>query len=67
MFVRNKKMPDGYHASVSGRPLKTDVEGHGGGVIVFRDITRQKEAAAELEKTMGRTAQAERADGNHVQ
>ena len=52
MFVRNKKKPDGYHVSVSGRPLKTDVEGHGGGVIVFRDITRQKEAAAELEKTI---------------
>ncbi|MYK39836.1 MAG: PAS domain S-box protein, partial [Gemmatimonadetes bacterium] len=52
MFVRNKKKPDGYHVSVSGRPLKTDVEGHGGGVIVFRDITRQKEAAAELDKTM---------------
>ena len=52
MFVRNKKKPDGYHVSVSGRPLKTDVEGHGGGVIVFRDITRQKKAAAELEKTI---------------
>ena len=52
MFVRNKKKPDGYHVSVSGRPLKTDVEGHGGGVIVFRDITKQKEAAAALDKTM---------------
>ena len=52
MFVRNEKKPDGYHVSVSGRPLRTNVGGHGGGVIVFRDITRQKEAAAELDKTM---------------
>ena len=52
MFVRNEKKPDGYHISVSGRPLRTNVGGHGGGVIVFRDITRQKEAAAELDKTM---------------
>ena len=52
MFVRNEKKPAGYHVSVSGRPLRTNVGGHGGGVIVFRDITRQKEAAAELDKTM---------------
>ena len=53
MFVRHGKKPDGYHVSVSGRPLQTDIDGHGGGVIVFRDITRQKKAAAEWEKTMG--------------
>ena len=53
MFVRNEQNPNGYHVSVSGRPLKTDIEEHGGGVIVFRDITRQKNAAAELVKTMG--------------
>lgn len=52
MFVRNEKKLDGYHVSVSGRPLRTNVGGHGGGVIVFRDITRQKEAAVELDKTM---------------
>ena len=42
MFVRNENKPNGYHISVSGRPLHTNVGGHGGGVIVFRDITRQK-------------------------
>ena len=52
MLVRNKKKPNGYHISVSGRPLRTNVGGHGGGVIVFRDITKQKKAAAELEKTI---------------
>ena len=52
MFVRNGNKPSGYHISVSGRPLRTNVGGHGGGVIVFRDITRQKKAAAELEKTI---------------
>ena len=52
MFVRNEQKSDGYHISVSGRPLHTNVGGHGGGVIIFRDITKQKEAAAELDKTM---------------
>ena len=52
MFVRNEQKPDGYHVSISGRPLRTNVGGHGGGVIVFRDITKQKKAAAELEKTI---------------
>ena len=52
MFVRNENKPNGYHISVSGRPLRTNVGGHGGGVIVFRDITKQKKAAVELEKTM---------------
>ncbi|MDE2706157.1 MAG: PAS domain S-box protein [Gemmatimonadota bacterium] len=52
MFVRNENKPSGYHISVSGRPLRTNVGGHGGGVVVFRDITKQKKAAAELEKTI---------------
>ena len=52
MFLRNKKKLEGVFISVSGRPLRTNVGGHGGGVIVFRDITKQKKAAAELDKTM---------------
>ena len=52
MFIRNEQKSEGVYISVSGRPLHTNVGGHGGGVIVFRDITRQKKAAAELDKTM---------------
>ena len=52
IFIRTEQKPDGFHISVSGRPLHTNVGGHGGGVIVFHDITRQKKAAAELNKTM---------------
>ena len=52
LFIRNDKRPDGVFVSVSGRPLDTDGAAAGGGVIVFRDVTRQKQAAAELETTM---------------
>ena len=52
MFIRNEQKSEGVYISVSGRPLHTNVGGHGGGVIVFRDITKQKKAAAELDKTM---------------
>ena len=52
LFIHNELDSEGYHVSVSGRPLQTGMEGHGGGVIVLRDITRQKKAAAELEETV---------------
>ena len=57
LFIRNDERPDGVFISVSGRPL----DGHGsadaGGVIVFRDVTRQKQAAAELAQTMAESRQ----------
>ena len=52
LFIRNDMKPDGVVISVSGRPLERSGVGAGGGVIVFRDITPQKQADAELEKTM---------------
>ncbi len=51
LFIRNKKKPDGVYISVSGRPLKKDIDGHGGGVVVFHDITARKIAEMELEQT----------------
>ncbi len=51
LFIRNEKKPDGVYISVSGRPLEKDVDGHGGGVVVFHDITARKIAEAELEQT----------------
>ena len=55
LFVRNEKKPDGVYISVSGRPLKplkNDTDSEQGGVVVFRDITGQKQADAELAQTM---------------
>ena len=54
LFVRNKERPDGVYLSVSGRPLKDDVGGHGGGVVVFQDITERKAAEIQLQETMGK-------------
>ena len=52
LFIRNEERPEGVHISVNGRPLEQDIYGHGGGVVVFRDITERKKAEAELEQTM---------------
>ena len=54
LFVRNKERSDGVYLSVSGRPLKGDVGGHGGGVAVFQDITERKESEIRLQETMGK-------------
>ena len=51
LFIRNEGKPDGVHISVSGRPLQRDIDGHGGGVVVFHDITARKKAEAKLEQT----------------
>ena len=52
LFIRNEKKPDGVYISVNGRPLATNIGDHGGGVIVFRDITKEKKSEVELEQTM---------------
>ena len=54
MFIRNEKKPDGVHVSVSGRPLLGKGGVLNGGVIVGRDVTRLKQAEAELERTIER-------------
>ena len=52
LFIRNEERPEGVHISVNGRPLEQDIYGHGGGVVVFRDITERKKAETELQQTM---------------
>ena len=52
MFVRNRNIPDGVHASVSGRPLQLDIGGAKGAVIIYRDITEAKQAEAGLRQTL---------------
>ncbi len=48
LFIRNEQKPDGVYISVSGRPLQADVDGHGGGVIIFRDVTERRLAEEAL-------------------
>ena len=52
IFIRNEKRPDGVFVIVSGRPLRTNKEGQGGGVITFRDVTNRKMAEIELKQAI---------------
>lgn len=52
VFVRNEVNPDGVYVSVNGRPLKDRADTRGGGVVVFQDITRRKEAEVRLQQTV---------------
>ena len=52
-FVRNENKPNGIYVSVTGRPLRSRETGQvTAGVIVFRDITKAKEAESRLERTI---------------
>ena len=53
IFVRNPNLPEGTYVSISGRPLPPDESGTKGGVIVFRDISTEKETDAKLEQAIG--------------
>ena len=64
LFIRNAKAPQGIWLSSTARPL-TDADGVlRGGVAVFRDITRRKNAEEELQRS--REAQRELAERNAV-
>ena len=53
-FVRNEKRPEGVYVSGNARPIRSRQTNEiKAGVVVFRDITRQKEAEVKLEKTIG--------------
>ena len=52
VFVRNELQPEGVFVSVNGRPLKDHVDTPGGGVVVFQDVTRRKEAEVRLAETV---------------
>ena len=52
VFVRNEVQGDGAFVSVNGRPLKDYAGKRGGGVVVFQDITRRKEAEIHREETV---------------
>ena len=52
VFVRNERNPQGVYVSVNGRPLKDAAGRHGGGVVVFQDITARKAAENRLQESI---------------
>ena len=53
IFLRNERKPEGRYVSMTGRTLRSD--GHGeivGGIVFYRDITKEKEAEADLQRTV---------------
>ena len=52
VFVRNRLSPDGIYLNVDGRPLLNTDNEVTAGVVLFRDITKDKEAADQLEQTI---------------
>ena len=52
VFVRNRFSPDGIHLNVNGRPLLNTDNEVTAGVVIFRDTTKDKEAADKLEQTI---------------
>ena len=52
LFIRNERRPRGAYVRVRGRPL---IDGNGslsGGVAIFSDVTKYKEAETQLEQTI---------------
>ena len=54
VLIRNEKRPDGVNVQGSARPIRSDETNEiTAGVVVFRDITKQKKTEAQLDRTMG--------------
>ena len=54
VFVRNDYRPDGLYVNVTGRTLwSNDRENIEGGIVFLRDVTREKETEAKLQRTVG--------------
>ena len=51
LLVRNENKTEGVHIKINARSLEG--AGPGGAVVVFRDITGEKEAAERIEQTIG--------------
>lgn len=53
-LIRNELKPDGVHVNISARPLLDRLGSPRGGVAVIRDVTKLKQAEAELERTFAK-------------
>jgi PAS domain S-box-containing protein len=77
LFIRNARAPDGVLISLTGRPLRDAAGALCGGVVVFRDVTKQKAVEEEIRslnqqlsaRNVELTAQAEelKAQGHELQ
>ena len=61
VFIRNAGHPEGILVSINGRPLYDADGALSGGVIVFRDVTRIRQAERELAESARRMAEQSRA------
>ena len=53
VFIRNERTPQGAFVNVTGRTLwSEDGREIGGGIVFFRDVSREKEAEDRLERTV---------------
>ena len=53
-LIRNHQKPEGVQVSVNARPLRDRAGSPMGGVAVIRDVTKLKQAEAELERTVAK-------------
>ena len=51
IMIRNPQLPEGIHASISGRPIYDEKGVVNGAVAAIRDISQLKEAEAQLQTT----------------
>jgi PAS domain S-box-containing protein len=61
VFVRNSRVPQGRHLSITGRPLRDEQGVLRGGVVVIRDVTERKlaqESLLKLSRAVEQTADA---------
>ena len=61
IVVRNAGHPAGIRLSITGRPLYDDAGALRGGVILFRDVTRIREAERDLQETARRAEEQNQA------
>ena len=52
LLIRNPERPQGVHISVDARPLTDESGSVTGGVIAFRDVSRDRETQTELRRTV---------------
>jgi PAS domain S-box-containing protein len=60
IFIRNAGHPEGILVSITGRPLYDAAGAHCGGLIVFRDVTRIRNAEQELKRSVSRFSEHSR-------
>ncbi len=50
LYIQNDRVPEGYYINATGNPLKNEAGEVIGGIVIFRDITEQKQREKEIQK-----------------